>query len=104
MVSLITAKHEQLTPLCEQFGVQRLEVFGSAASASGFDPTRSDLDFLVEFHPDQDLGPWLSHYFRFREALEVLFEHPVDLVMSSAMKNPHFIREVNRTRRPLYAA
>jgi len=33
-----------------------------------------------------------------------LFGYPVDLVISSAMKNPYFIREANRTRRLLYGA
>jgi predicted nucleotidyltransferase len=79
-------------------------VFGSAATDEEFDPRRSDLDFIVEFGADQDLGPWLQHYFAFREELSNLFGYPVDLVMSSAMKNPQFIREANRTRRLLYGA
>ena len=69
-----------------------------------FDPATSDLDFIVEFRADQDLGPWLQNYFAFRDALSDLFGYPVDLVMSSAMKNPYFIREANRTRRLLYGA
>jgi hypothetical protein len=35
--------------------------------------------------------------------LEELFGRPVDLVMTGAPRNPYFLREVNRTRRPLYA-
>ena len=81
----------------------RLEVFGSAAEGD-FDPARSDVDFLIEFGAGQDLGPWLTHYFEFRRNLEELLERTVDLVMPKAMKNPYFVREVNRTRRVLYAA
>ena len=36
--------------LCRQFGVQRLDVFGSAAGEA-FDPQRSDIDFVVDFGP-----------------------------------------------------
>lgn len=104
MVSIVTDKLEQLTALCRRFGVQRLEVFGSAASENDFDFESSDLDFLVEFLPEQDLGPWLSHFLAFREELSSLYERPVDLVLSSALRNRYFAREVNRTRQTLYAA
>ena len=104
MVSALVEKQAEIASLCTRFGVQQLEVFGSAASGEGFDPRTSDLDFIVEFRSDQDLGPWLQDYFAFREALSNLFGYPVDLVMSSAMRNPHFIREANRTRRLLYGA
>lgn len=104
MVSIVSDKLDQLTVLCRRFGVQRLEVFGSAASGDDFDQERSDLDFLVEFLPEQDLGPWLSHFFAFRDELSQLYERPVDLVLSSAPRNRYFAREVNRTRQTLYAA
>jgi uncharacterized protein len=105
MVALVEQKLGELARLCRAHRVWRLELFGSAAGESiGFDPDRSDLDFLVEFEPDQDLGPWLKHYFAFKKTLERLFGRPVDLVMHSALKNPYFIRSVNRTRTVLYAA
>jgi predicted nucleotidyltransferase len=104
MVSAIVEKQTELAALCERFGVARLEVFGSAASDEQFDPKTSDLDFIVEFCPGQDLGPWMQNYFSFRDELVKLFGYPVDLIMSSAMKNRHFIREADRTRRLLYGA
>ncbi len=33
-----------------------------------------------------------------------LIEQNVDMVIPAAMKNPYFIRQVNRTRQVLYAA
>jgi predicted nucleotidyltransferase len=104
MVSVLSQRQTDLTSLCERFGVKRLEVFGSAATDDEFDPDTSDLDFIVEFRADQELGPWMRHYVAFRDALCELFGYSVDLVMSSAMKNPYFIREANRTRRTLYGA
>ncbi|MEK6798823.1 MAG: nucleotidyltransferase domain-containing protein [Planctomycetota bacterium] len=103
MIPLIEDNRVAIEELCRRFHVARLEVFGSAAEGR-FDPARSDVDFLIEFHPGQDLGPWLAHYFDFKDALERLLSRPVDLVMPKAMKNPYFIREVNRTRCILYAA
>ena len=105
MIPLLQTRQEAIAEVCRQFGVRRLEVFGSAADGS-FDPQRSDVDFLVEFQPDVDLGPWLSRYFDLQAALEALLGCSVDLVMhgSPGLQNPYFAREVNRTRRVLYAA
>ena len=103
MHPIVSSKKEELAELCRQFGVACLEVFGSAATDT-FDSGSSDVDFLVEFLPDQDLGPWMAHYFDFQSALQNCLGCKVDLVMPQAMTNPYFIREVNRTRRLLYAA
>jgi predicted nucleotidyltransferase len=104
MVAVLANREVELAKLCARFGVRRLEVFGSAATEDEFDAETSDIDMIVEFRDDQELGPWLAKYFDLREALSKLFDYTVDLVMSSAMKNPHFIREANRTRKLLYAS
>lgn len=102
MIPAVTEHANRLATLCEQFRVKRLEIFGSAAVGDQFDAERSDLDFIVEFQPGQDLGPWLRHYFAFQSALADLFNRSVDLIIASAMKDPYFIREANRTRRLAY--
>src|SRR5262249_16010283 len=103
MNPLIKSNLATLQDLCRRYGVARLELFGSAVTA-GFDPAHSDLDFLVEFLPEQPLGPWLRHYFEFQTELARLFGRPVDLVLSSAVRNRYFRRELDRTRTVLYAA
>ena len=47
----ILRHRETLAALCRQYGVARLDVFGSAARGVDFDPERSDVDLLVEFAP-----------------------------------------------------
>lgn len=103
MIDLIERNMEPIRDICRRFGVARLEVFGSAADGS-FDPESSDIDFLVEFPPDYDHGPWLAHYHEMAEALKTLLGRNVDLVMAGAPGNPFFLRELNRTRKVLYAA
>jgi predicted nucleotidyltransferase len=80
-----------------------LEVFGSVCTPE-FDPTHSDIDFLVEYPADYKFGRWLKRYFEFQERLQGLLGLPVDLVMISAMRNRFFIESVNETRQLLYAA
>ena len=102
MISEIDKSRDQISRLCQKFGVKRLEVFGSAATEA-FDAARSDIDFVIDFEEKENQSLF-KRYFGLKEELEALFGRPVDLVMADAMKNPFFIESVNRTRQPVYAA
>jgi predicted nucleotidyltransferase len=102
MEQRIEQKREQLAEVCRQHRVRQLALFGSALRGD-FDPGRSDLDFLVEFEPLPP-GTFADTYFGLIEALECLFERPVDLVVESAIKNPYFRESVARNHTLLYAA
>ncbi len=102
MVALIDTHRARITALCRQYGVRRLDVFGSAIGPD-FDPATSDVDFLVEF---ADLSPadYAEQYFALRESLVALLGREVDLVVERAVKNPYFLESVRRSRELLFAA
>lgn len=102
MNAIVDEHSEELAALARRYGVARLELFGSAASGE-FDPETSDLDFLVEF---QNPGPEgkFDDYFGLLDELTTLFGRHVDLISMHAIKNPYFLKSVNETRRPIYAA
>ena len=102
MISLIEQHRPEVAVLCSRFGVQSLDVFGSAADGA-FDVTRSDIDFLVEFSPE-DKGSLFHRYFGLQEALESVFHRKIDLVSASALSNPYFIAAVNQSRQSVYAS
>lgn len=102
MIRLLEENRDRIASLCQRFHVVRLEVFGSAAD-EGFDPAKSDVDFLVEFKPLEP-GPLADAYFGLLSALERLLNRHVDLVTPKAVKNPYFLREMNKSRQSLYAA
>lgn len=102
MIALLHDKREELAALCREFGVARLEVFGSA-STGDFDPETSDLDFLVLFQ-DLPAGEHARRYFGLLDALEELFGRRVDLVDPRPLRNPYLIADINRSRELLYAA
>lgn len=102
MTNLLEQHRQAIAELCRRYGVLRLDVFGSAAGER-FDPSRSDVDLLVEFEPmsPTDLA---DAYFGLLFDLEKLLNHRVDLVCAAVMRNPYFIRSVQQTRTQLYAA
>jgi uncharacterized protein len=97
----LTLDREAIGELCRNDGVRSLVVFGSAITAH-FDPSRSDVDFLVEFADDLTSG--FDAYFNLKEGLEALLGRPVDLVMSAALENPYFAACILRHSEELYAA
>lgn len=99
----IDAKRSEIAAACHRFQVRRLDVFGSAARGSDFDPASSDADFLVEFDQNRDLPP-LEQFLGLAEALEKLLGRPVDLVERGAVENPYIQADINRSCEPLYAA
>jgi predicted nucleotidyltransferase len=100
MTTSIDTQRADIERLCRQFGVQQLEVFGSAAGGA-FDPSRSDVDLIVDFGPGEQ-PDLFNRYFGLKEALEQVLGRNVDLLMADAMVNPHFIESVNRTRQSVF--
>ncbi len=102
MVPELEQRRTDIEALCRRFQVRRLDTFGSAASGA-FPGEDSDLDFLVEFESPA-AGGFADRYFGLLEALEQLFQRPVDLVVDSAIRNPYFRESIERSRALLYAA
>lgn len=100
MIDLIDQQREAVAAACRKFGVQRLEVFGSAVHG-GFDPRRSDLDFIASFLPPLHPGV-ADRYFGLAETLEKIFSRPVDLLTESMLRNPVMREGVNRDRVSIY--
>lgn len=92
---------EAIQRACQKHGVKRLRVFGSATS-DRFDPARSDVDFLVDFLPGR--GDTFEDYFGLRDSLVDIEGRNVDLVVTSAVRNPYFKASAVRGARDLYAA
>ena len=101
MISMIESRRAEIAGICRRFQVRRLEVFGSAARGTDFDPARSDFDFVVEFDPSVKAGLF-DTYFPFKEALEALFGRNVDLVEEGAVENPYVRASIEQHREAVY--
>ena len=102
MIDLIRENLDRVRELCEQYHVQRLEVFGSAADGR-FRAGESDVDFIVEFDPTVS-DELADAFFDLIEALEKLFNRSIDLIMldDRTRVNPYFRREIDKSRRVIY--
>lgn len=102
MQKVVEDKLGAIEELCRRYAVRRLDLFGSGVRED-FNPQSSDLDFLVEFDnftvenaADRFLGLLVD--------LEDLFDRRIDLVSSTAIRNPFFRQIVDGSKVSLYAA
>ena len=91
-----------IAALCREFGVARLEVFGSAATTGEFDPKSSDFDFIASFtdQPGVSMG---RRFLGFSDALEGLLLRKVDLMTDRPIANPYLRAAVDASRKTVYA-
>jgi len=85
----ITQKTPEIEAICRRYGVRRLDLFGSAARGTDFDPDHSDADFLVEFEDDTGMASPLQRHLGLERDLVQLLERPVDLIERHALENSH---------------
>src|SRR5581483_9332847 len=86
--------------LCRAYGVQRLDLFGSATT-DRFNEATSDFDFIVTF-TDTTMPGYLDRYLAFADALEAALGRPVDLITERSIRSPYFRQAVEESRQPLY--
>jgi hypothetical protein len=87
-----------VVPACREFGVRRLDAFGSFARGSA--SLASDVDLLVEFS-DPDRSP-AKRFFGLLHTLESVLKCEVDLLTASSLRNPYFKARVLKERVPVY--
>lgn len=99
----IANRKAEIAKICTRYGVVRLDVFGSAARCTDFDPERSDADFAVEFERVEGLSLF-GQYMGLLLDLEEVLGRPVDLLRPSAISKQWLKEEVERSRELVYAA
>ena len=101
MHPLIDNNREAIIALCRQYGVRKMEVFGSVLRTD-FDADTSDVDVLVEFMSGTTNN--FSNFLDFKNALEALFGRPVDLLELHAIRNRRLRHHIEQSSVPVYAA
>lgn len=100
MIALVEQRKAAIAEICRNFGVRRLDLFGSAARG-GFQPERSDLDFIVQFARTGYAG-YADAFLDFADALEKLLGRKVDLLTERMIRNPYFRAAVEASRQTVY--
>jgi len=87
----------QVAAFCKDRGIRRMSLFGSVLR-DDFDPTRSDVDILAEFHPEA-LSRLGLDYFVYCEELSQILGARVDLC---SKLNRHIAQAIGNEMLPIY--
>lgn len=100
-MKLIELNLQRIFDLCRKHKVKTLAVFGSILTDRFND--QSDVDLLVDFE-EEDFATfdYVSNYFDFRDALEMLFGRKVDLIEYGSNLNPLFRASVDKKKLMIY--
>ncbi len=102
VVTITDAQRRSVDAVCRRTGIARLELTGSAARGTDFDPATSDLDLLVEFAADSRLSAF--EFIELGEELGRILGRRVDLIELSAVRNPIVRESLSRDRIPFHDA
>jgi hypothetical protein len=80
--------------------VKRAYVFGSVCTPLFNE--NSDVDLLIAFEDNIDPVEYGDLYWSLDEKLPALLNHPVDILTERQLRNPYFIKVMNRTKTALY--
>ena len=101
MHPVIASRRDEIVAICRRYRVSRLEVFGSAARGTDFDPETSDADFLYEFEPPvlHDIN---RRYAGMTRDLQALLGRKVDLIRNGLIDNEYLLAAINECREVVY--
>lgn len=101
MIELVARNLDPIRAACKRRGVSFLDLVGSAAR-DDFDPSRSDIDVLVDF-PD-GAAELFGSFMGLREDLARILGRPVDVITVRGVRNPLLLDSLRRDAVRLYAA
>ena len=89
----------RLSMLCRKYNVKTLYAFGSVLTEQF--GNNSDVDLIVAFN-DIPVEDYADNYFDFKFSLQDVFNRPVDLLEEQSIKNPYFLKSINRHKQIIY--
>jgi uncharacterized protein len=101
MQPLLKNNLTKIQELLRTYKVKRAFAFGSVCTDQFND--KSDVDILLSFDDDRiTMENYADNYFDLTYKLEELLGREVDLVTERSIKDPYFIKVMERTKTPLF--
>jgi len=95
----ISIPKDDIADFCRRYNIREIRLFGSILREDF--GAESDVDVLVEFEPDAQIG--FIALGRMRRKLSAIFQRPVDLVPRDGLK-PHIREAVLSSAQVVYAS
>ena len=97
---VLQSKIDQVSNVLKAHKVKRAFAFGSVCT-DRFSES-SDIDLLISFEDNIDPIEYGDLYWSLDDTLSQLLGRPVDLMTERQLRNPYFIKVMNRTKTAIY--
>lgn len=97
---LLSTRIAEITSILRENKVKSAYAFGSICTDKFND--ESDVDLLINFEDNLDPITYGQNYFKIVESAERILNRKVDLVTERSLKNPYFIKVMNKTKTLIY--
>lgn len=97
---LLSNRISEITHVLKENKVKRAYAFGSICTDK-FNKD-SDVDLLISFEDNLDPITYAQNYFKIVELTEHILNRKVDLITERSLKNPYFIKVMNKTKTLIY--
>jgi uncharacterized protein len=98
-MNFIKNHNKDILNLCKKHKVRSLYAFGSVLTDK-FN-NESDVDLIVDFE-NLDVLDYGDNYYNLKFSLENILKRKVDLLEEKAIKNPYFIKTLNKNKVLIY--
>lgn len=100
MNAALTGKLPEVISTLKKHGVKRAYAFGSV-TRSDF-KLESDIDILIAFDLTEPMEGYAENFWSLEDELSSLLKRKIDLLPEHTLNNSYLIKEVNKTKIPLY--
>ena len=97
---IISSNRDKINIFFEMHKVEKAYLFGSVTTNRFSE--NSDIDFLVKFKDGLDPLEKGELWWDLHDTLRNFFNREVDIVTENSLKNPYFIRELEKTKQLIY--
>lgn len=99
MHQIIQTNITEIKQIFKEHNVSEAFVFGSVCTENFNE--NSDIDFIIKFK-QRFFDDYVDNFFSLEEKLQILLNRNVDILTEDNLKNPYFIKVVNKTKTPIY--
>ena len=100
MNNIILSNINEIGQFFRKHKIERAYAFGSVLK-DNFDDS-SDIDLLIRFKPGIDPIEKGELWWGLHDTLRDFFNREIDIVTENSLKNPYFIKELEKTKKLIY--
>lgn len=100
MMPSVFSEKDKINIIFKKHKIEKVYLFGSVLTTKY--SKDSDIDFLIKFQDSLNPLEKGELWWSLHDTLRQFFNREIDIVTESSLKNPYFIKEIEKTKQLIY--